>query len=495
MTVLAVAQEERAVRTSHKLRALRHLASEFGVGPIACTAWHPRFQVLSGQVENLSMGGLCVRFPGALLLGTMEVDDWLLSVHVSLQTGEVICHSDSVVRHVHLDGEDLVIGLQIKKGVVDLPLLYERQTRYRFASRCDQAERVADASRILPQFKEWVSDIRNYLERMRTFLDQEEAALESEDLYTRDQIVSQYLAEVAPRIIARVQTASHQMGPMLGGLNDDEHAYHRAYAQHHLGELFLQAPFVRRAHRKPLGYAGDYEMMNMLYRPSSAEGCSLFGRVLNMCTTSEVAARANVNRISFLQEKIRSAVRAHSAGGKSRIRIASVGSGPAREIEDLLENEPHLGPLLDVMLIDQDVRAISYCERRLVPLAERTGAQLHFVRESVRRLLCGGRLGYTMGARQLIYSAGLFDYLSDRSFVALLSALYEGTEEGGQILIGNVDQSNPTRYFMEYFAEWFLIHRSRQQLLDKAKLLRPAPAQVRVEAEPLGVNLFLVLQK
>ena len=70
MTVLAVAQEERAVRTSHKLRALRHLASEFGVGPIACTAWHPRFQVLSGQVENLSMGGLCVRFPGALLLGT-----------------------------------------------------------------------------------------------------------------------------------------------------------------------------------------------------------------------------------------------------------------------------------------------------------------------------------------------------------------------------------------------------------------------------------------
>ena len=149
----------------------------------------------------------------------------------------------------------------------------------------------------------------------------------------------------------------------------------------------------------------------------------------------------------------------------------------------------------DVMLIDQDVRAISYCERRLIPLAEKTGAQIHFVRESVRRLLCGGRLGHTMGARQLIYSAGLFDYLSDRSFVALLSALYEGAEEGGQLLIGNVDQSNPTRYFMEYFAEWFLIHRNRQQLLDKAKLLRPAPAQVRVESEPLGVNLFLSLQK
>ncbi len=495
MTVLAVAQEERAVRTSHKLRALRHLASEFGVGPIACTAWHPRFQVLSGLVENLSMGGLCVRLPGALRQGTIEVDDWLLSVHVSLQSGEVICHSDSVVRHVQVDGEDLVVGLQIKKGVVDLPLLYERQTRYRFAARCDQAERVADASRILPAFKEWVSDLRNYLERMRSFLDQEEAALESEDLYTHDQICAQYLGEVGPRIIQRVQTASHQMGGMLGGLSDDEHAAHRAYAQHHLGELFSQAPFVKRALKKPLGYAGDYEMMNMLYRPTSAEGGSLFGKVLHMCTTSEVAARANINRISFLQDKIRQAVRTYSASGKGRTRIASVGSGPAREIEHLLEEEPHLGPYLDVMLIDQDVRAISYCERRLIPLAEKTGAQLHFVRESVRRLLCGGRLGYTMGARQLIYSAGLFDYLSDRSFVALLSALYEGAEEGGQLLIGNVDQSNPTRYFMEYFAEWFLIHRNRQQLLDKAKLLRPAPAQVRVESEPLGVNLFLSLQK
>ncbi len=495
MTVLAVAQEERASRTSQKLRALRHQASEFGVGPIACTAWHPSFQVLSGLIENLSMGGLLVRFPSVLKLGTMEVDDWLLSVHVSLRTGEVICHSDAVVRHVQTDGDDLLVGLQIKKGVVDLPTLYERQTRYRFAARCDQAERVADASKILPQFKEWVSDLRNYLERMKSFLDQEESALESEDLFTRDQIVAQYLGEVAPRIIQRVQSSSHQMGSIIGNLSDDEHAAHRAYAQHHLGELFLHAPFVRRAHKKPLGYAGDYEMMNMLYRPSHAEGCGLFGRVLHMCTTSEVAARANINRISFLQEKIRAAVRLHSVGGKDRTRIASVGSGPAKEIEDLLENEPHLGPQLDVMLIDQDVRAISYCERRLVPLAEKTGAQIHFVRESVRRLLCGGRLGYTMGQRQLIYSAGLFDYLSDRSFVALLSALYEGAEEGGQILVGNVDQSNPTRYFMEYFAEWFLIHRSRQQLLDKAKFLRPPPAQVRVETEPLGVNLFLVLQK
>ena len=60
-----------------------------------------------------------------------------------------------------------------------------------------------------------------------------------------------------------------------------------------------------------------------------------------------------------------------------------------------------------------------------------------------------------IGERQIIYSAGLFDYLSDRSFAALLGTLYEALAGGGQLLIGNVDVSNPTRYFMEYFAEWF----------------------------------------
>lgn len=495
-------------RSSQKLRALRHQAQELGVGPISVTAWHPRLQVLKGVVENLSMSGLCLRIPGLAAappvpqgepepgVPTMAVDDWLLGVHASLSTGEVVCHSDATVRHLRTDGDDLLVGVQLVKGVVDLPLLFERQTRDAFAARLDEAERTADARRILPQFKEWVSDLRNYLERMRGFLDGEEAALETEDLYTHAQICSQYLAEVGPRIVQRVHQASHAMPQMLGHLTDDEHAAHRAYAQHHLSHLFSLAPFIRRAQKKPLGYAGDYEMMNMLYRPTHGEGASLFAKVINLCAASEVAARANINRISFLTERLRAAVRRVRSEGGGRARLCSVGCGPAREIEVLLENEPELGPFLDVALVDQDTRAISFIERKLTPLAKQTGAKLHFIRESVRRLLTGGgSLAHTLGQRHVIYSAGLFDYLSERSFAALLGALYGAIAPGGQLLVGNVDVSNPTRYFMEYFAEWFLVHRSRAQLLEQARLLRPAPVAARVESEPLGVNLFLVIEK
>ena len=495
MTAVAVAPGEKAARTGYKLRALRHPVSEFGVGPLAVTAWHPRLLVLSGTCDNVSLGGLCLRLPGAADRGPLvQVDDRFSGVHVALQSGEVLGQCDAIVRHSRAEGLDLIVGLQLEGGGIDLPLLYEKQTRSKFAARCDEAEATADSRSIRPEFKAWVSDLRNYLERMRAFLDREEAALQTEDQYTYDQICAQYLAEVGPRIVQHVHAASHGMAAVVGTLKEEEHIAHRAYAQLHLGAIFLSAPFIRRAHQKPLGYAGDYEMMNMLYR-SNHEGVSLFAKVINQCAATEVAARANINRISYLVEKLRGPLtRARDTQG-DRVRVASIGAGPGREIEVLLESDPSLGPYLDVMLIDQEPRAIGYCERRLSPLQAKTGVRLHFARESMRRLLCGGQIAQMMGQRQIIYSAGLFDYLSDRSFSALLGTLYDAVPMGGQILIGNVDVSNPTRYFMEYFAEWFLIHRSRAQLLDKARVLRPPPRAVRVESEPLGVNLFLVIEK
>ena len=125
---------------------------------------------------------------------------------------------------------------------------------------------------------------------------------------------------------------------------------------------------------KPLGYAGDYEMMNMLYR-DHAEGDSLFGRALNLYAAQEGAARANINRLEYLSKKIRAAIEV-----RGRVRVASIGCGPARELSVLLQESPELGPYIDVALIDQEERVLTYCERTLSPIAMRTGAKVHFER-------------------------------------------------------------------------------------------------------------------
>jgi hypothetical protein len=54
---------------------------------------------------------------------------------------------------------------------------------------------------------------------------------------------------------------------------------------------------------------------------------------------------------------------------------------------------------------------------------------------------------------------------------------------------------NDSRWTMEYFSEWFLIYRTREDLLRLAWPISPRAASVSVESEPLGVNLFLVVRR
>ena len=49
-------------------------------------------------------------------------------------------------------------------------------------------------------------------------------------------------------------------------LDLDTHTKRKAACAELLHSFLKESPFLRRALEKPLGYAGDFEMMNMLYR-------------------------------------------------------------------------------------------------------------------------------------------------------------------------------------------------------------------------------------
>src|ERR687883_57145 len=67
-------------------------------------------------------------------------------------------------------------------------------------------------------------------------------------------------------------------------------------------------------------------------------------------------------------------------------------------------------------------------------------------------------------AFNMVYCAGIFDYLSDRICKQLMNIFYELLEPGGLLVATNVDSANPSRNGMEYLLEWHLIHRTRSQL-------------------------------
>ena len=445
---------------------------------------------IEGRILDLSHHGIATRLgPGTnrLIFAADRIEN--LEVETA---GNCIYRGKGTIRRVAEDDEGIVLGIELDGNGLDLSEIYKADARSSFATRLQDFDQAASPfGSVQERFKAWVADFRSDLEGLRRFMDAEETALRDEDQFTRLENEREILDVIAPWLERKMLSRRAELGSMVTAFTDEEHELHRAYLKLHVGQLFGEAPFIRRAATKPLGYAGDYEMMNMLYR-DPREGTSLFGKALNAYATTEDAARANINRIDFLGTMIR---RAMEGSSQERFRLASIGCGPAREISALLHRHPELGARLEVALIDQDDRSIAYCERTLAPLARQTGARFLFVRESVRRLLTTHKLAQALGKRDLIYSAGLFDYLSDRSFVTLLSIAYEALAPGGRLLVGNVAAHNPTRWTMEYFLEWFLIHRSPDDLRSFAEGLQPIPASVSVEAEPSGVNLFLVIDR
>jgi extracellular factor (EF) 3-hydroxypalmitic acid methyl ester biosynthesis protein len=480
-----------APRRLKRLRARRLRVNELRLGPLDVLFRHAAFGERTATVENVSLHGM------ALVVGdaaehrqSVLIGDRLELVRLSCH-GEELYEGNGTVRRIEQRGDQLVLGVELESSGIDLARLHRSGTRINFVERWQNARRDAEAAHIAPAFKSWVGGVAASLAAAQRFLEAEERALASEDLQTATIALKEYLAVIAPDLKAKIDEARHVLAALVGGLTAEQHADYRAYCTPQLSPYLKQSPFLRRALEKPLGYAGDYEMMNMLYR-DPAEGETLLGKALNLCFTDEPAAQANKNRIAYLGGLIRRTLEEHPA---KRVRIASLGCGPAREIETLLTESPELGQRFEIALIDQEERAIAHCERTLSPLAARTGARIQFIREGLRSLLTKERLSEKLGRRELIYSAGLFDYLEDRLFSRIVAVLYQALFDGGRVVIGNVAAHNPSRWVMEYFAEWFLIHRTPDELRALAAALTPAPSALRVEAEPAGINLFLHLHR
>jgi len=481
---------ERA-RRPRRMRARRLRIKELQIGIMQGSFHHPKLGEFSTVVEDLSLHGVALAIP------VSAVGDQLLLTGDRLQDITLVYRESQLyrgsgtVQRIEERGLDLVLGIALDTSAVDLSQLYRHGARSSFANRWESVKREAEAAHIAPAFKVWVNELRVMLAATQSFLEAEERTLCNEDLQSGAIARAEYLDVVAPEIKAHIEQARGRLSELVEDLQPEQHTAYRAYCAAELNPYLKQSPFLGRALDKPLGYAGDYEMMNMLYR-DPAEGTTLFGKALNICFTDEPAARANKNRIDYIGALIRRRV---LASGNQRVRIASLGCGPAREIEALLTRSPELGPRIEIALIDQEERAIAHCERTLAPLAARTGARVHFIRESLRTLLTRDRLSQKLGHFELIYSAGLFDYLDDRLFRRILSILYEALAEGGQLAIGNVATHNPSRWVMEYFADWFLIHRTREQLATLSNELFPRPTKITVDAEPTGLNLFVQVQR
>ncbi len=231
------------------------------------------------------------------------------------------------------------------------------------------------------------------------------------------------------------------------------------------------------SYTKPFGYNGDFFIIEKIYQqyvnpdPRYRKWDEFFHRL--------PAAIAVINRKKLAVELLHKLNR--NAGGEPR-HVLILGSGPVTEVfEYFAETE---GNNLYFDLIDLDQRAIDYAKSK----HKANLSSLNFHNKNVIRHIPDKKY-------DLLWSAGLFDYFKDKHFVFLLKRYYEFVAKGGEMVIGNFNVENPSRKIMEVLGDWFLYHRSADELCGFAKQADIPEDCISVIREPLGINLFLHVAK
>jgi len=265
------------------------------------------------------------------------------------------------------------------------------------------------------------------------------------------------------------------------------------YSLRQVDRYFMSTPWMVRARTKPFGYPGDYEVMRFFYE-RNFEGPTLFSKAVGYATMQGAAAEAVRHRKDMIKVRLRSMLEAR-AGSTRPIRVLSVAAGPAQELFDLFTELDMLAAPMEVVLFDQDKGALSYAFRRLKPLVDRKfPGRVHvlYLHESIKRLVKDAEMFRPFGEFDFMFSCGLYDYLHTPTANVLTKNLFARLAPGGELYIGNMQPACPSRWTMEFHLDWYLIYRTRLELLEIGERAAPE-AGIHLLEEETGVNPFIQL--
>lgn len=354
-------------------------------------------------------------------------------------------------------------------------------------------KRWSDSCLILPDFKLLITDIRVLFQEFRLWLDRLDLGLAELSGSERAQAERGLVHQLAASFIPTFNHFFEKFEIIAAAIPPERAPFHHHHIKQQLHPLLLCSPFAWRTFTKPLGYAGDYEMVNMIFN-DALSGETLFARVLNAWFISQPPAEAHRNRIVVLTETIEKEALLAVALGK-KLKVLNLGCGPAIEIQRLIEHFP-LCEAIDFTLLDFNDETIAYTRRILEDRSQARNRRLsvNFIKKSVMQLLKGGERGGLGQDYDFVYCAGLFDYLPDRVCRQLNSIFYGLLAPGGLLMTTNVDDCNPIRHMLDYVLEWHLLYRNAAQF----RPLAPAEAaadEVKVYADITGVNIFMEVRR
>lgn len=225
---------------------------------------------------------------------------------------------------------------------------------------------------------------------------------------------------------------------------------------------------------KPYGYPGDHIMIEKIY--SRYVNNDNKYKKWDLFFHSHSAPKAVRNRKQYFLSVL------DKMDPEKKKQILILGCGPATEIAEYLNKHPKSQFNFD--LVDACKHAIQYAGDKLEYYRER----LNFIHSNIVTIILQKKY-------DLIWSAGVFDYVKDKHFVRFLKKFYECLHTDGKIIFGNFSFSNISRQYMEKVGNWHLQYRSMKDLQSLAVEAGIRRKNIEIHSEDLGINLFMHLRK
>ncbi|MGN6555799.1 MAG: class I SAM-dependent methyltransferase [Verrucomicrobiota bacterium] len=346
--------------------------------------------------------------------------------------------------------------------------------------------------KVLPEYKIVVGDIHVFLTDLRLWLEQFELGIRAMPAGDRSHSEREMVGNLVGPVSTSLNYFFEKFETVTRDIDQQQHPVHALYVKRQLHSLLLCSPFMHRIFRKPLGYAGDYEMVNMILRDPH-EGASVFAKVLNRWFLSQMPAEAHRNRVKFLTQRIaEESLRLNASGRK--LRVFNLGCGPAREISDFMEHHEFANKA-EFTLLDFSEETLNHTKAALNATKNRyqRNTSIQMVKKSVANLLKASSRNVNE-EYDLIYCAGLFDYLQDRVCKQLMNLMYRMLAPGGLLIATNVDSVNPIQNIMGLIFEWHLIYRNNEQFSSLAPD-DSSPDEWQVFSDLTGCNIFIEVRK
>ncbi|MHB8763606.1 MAG: SAM-dependent methyltransferase, partial [Deferrisomatales bacterium] len=175
-----------------------------------------------------------------------------------------------------------------------------------------------DTYALRPSFQLAVSTLRSFLGELSRWLGQVEAVSGPGD--GAPELRREFAQEVEEPLVPKLAELFRRFEDEAAEVPPAEVDAHKGFARREIHPLMLCSPFVHRTYTKPLGYAGDYEMVNMLLA-DPLQGSTTYARVVNAIAIRSPTGEGHRNRIGILLDRLRGEAARVEAAGRAPLRV------------------------------------------------------------------------------------------------------------------------------------------------------------------------------